>query len=97
NLHMAETLLERLNGKLDRDMFEDRYQEALRRLVTAKQKGKKFVFAEEPERESNVVDITAALKASLRGAKGGGTAARAPKKRSATRSRSTHKRGKRAA
>lgn len=99
NLQMAETLLERLNGKLDRDMFEDRYQEALRQLVTAKQKGKKFVYAEEPEREGNVVDITEALKASLRGAakSGEGATARAPKKRSTTRSKSTHKRGKRAA
>jgi DNA end-binding protein Ku len=96
---MAETLLERLNGKLDRDMFEDRYQEALRQLVTAKQKGKKFVYAEEPEREGNVVDITEALKASLRGAvkSGEGATARAPKKRSTTRSKSAHKRGKRAA
>jgi Ku protein len=99
NLHMAETLIERLTGKLDRDMFEDRYQEALHKLVSAKQKGKKFVYAEEPERESNVVDITEALKASLRGAgkSGEGAAARAPKKRSATRSKSAHKRGKRAA
>ena len=68
NLQMAETLIERLTGKFDLDMFEDRYQEALHKLVTAKQKGKKIVYAEEPERESNVVDITAALKASLKSA-----------------------------
>jgi Ku protein len=99
NLQMAETLIERLTGKFDLDMFEDRYQEALHKLVTAKQKGKKFVYAEEPERESNVVDITAALKASLRGATkpantnaGRGTG----KKRTNGRSKST-KRGKKAA
>src|SRR5215813_3381068 len=33
NLQMAETLLERLTGKFDTDMFEDRYQEALQKLV----------------------------------------------------------------
>jgi Ku protein len=99
NLQMAETLIERLTGKFDLDMFEDRYQEALHKLVTAKQKGKKFVYAEEPERDSNVVDITAALKASLRGAgKPANTnATRASKKRSATRSKSSPKRGKKAA
>ena len=99
NLQMAETLIERLTGKFDLDMFEDRYQEALHKLVTAKQKGKKFVYAEEPERESNVVDITAALKASLRGTgKAANTnATRASKKRSTARSKSTPKRGRRAA
>jgi len=97
NLHMAETLIERISGKFDRDMFEDRYQEALHKLVTAKQKGKKIVFAEEPERDSNVVDITEALKASLRGSGKAGNGGRsAPKRRPAARSKS-RKRGKQAA
>ena len=100
NLQMAETLIERLTGKFDLDMFEDRYQEALQKLVTAKQKGKKIVYAEEPERESNVVDITAALRASLKGmGKAANTNARgtAAKKKTTTRAKSTPKRGKRAA
>lgn len=100
NLHMAETLIQRLTGKFDRDMFEDRYQEALHKLVTAKQKGKKVVFAEEPERESNVVDITEALKASLRGTSKGGESGGTrgtPKRRPAARSKSTRKRRKQAA
>ena len=99
NLHMAETLIDRLTGKFDRDMFEDRYQDALRKLVTAKQKGKKIVFAEEPERESNVVDITEALKASLRGAsKAANTnTARGAHKKRAPKAKSHHRRGKRAA
>ena len=101
NLQMAETLIERLTGKFDLDMFEDRYQEALHKLVTAKQKGKKIVYAEEPERESNVVDITAALRASLKGmgkaaanTNARGTTA---KKKTTARPKSTSKRGKRAA
>jgi DNA end-binding protein Ku len=103
NLQMAETLIERLTGKFDMDMFEDRYQEALHKLVTAKQKGKKIVFAEEPERESNVVDITEALRASLKGtAKAANANARAngkgtPKKRTPARAKPSGKRGKRAA
>jgi DNA end-binding protein Ku len=100
NLQMAETLIERLTGKFDLDMFEDRYQEALHKLVTAKQKGKKIIYAEEPERESNVVDITAALKASLRGTgKAANTNATrgTAKKRAGARTKSPGKRGKRAA
>ncbi len=99
NLTMAEALIERITGKFDRDLFEDRYQEALHKLVAAKQKGKKFVYAEEPERESNVVDITAALKASLKGlGKGGGAEATHPARRKKAPSRkSTHRRSKRAA
>jgi Ku protein len=103
NLQMAETLIERLAGEFDLDMFEDRYQEALHKLVTAKQKGKKIVYAEEPERESNVVDITEALRASLRGtakaaAADAGTGGKAaPKKRTTARAKPPSKRGKRAA
>jgi DNA end-binding protein Ku len=100
NLQMAETLIERLTGKFDLDMFEDRYQEALHKLVIAKQKGKKIVYAEEPERESNVVDITEALRASLKGM--GKTAANTnarggAAKKKAARAKPTPKRGKRAA
>jgi DNA end-binding protein Ku len=100
NLHMAETLIERISGKFDHDMFEDRYQEALHKLVTAKNKGKKIVFAEEPERDNNVVDITEALKASLRGtskADKARSARPAPKRRPAARGKSARKRGKQAA
>jgi DNA end-binding protein Ku len=104
NLQMAETLIERLTGKFDMDMFEDRYQDALHKLVTAKQKGKKIVYAEEPERESNVVDITEALRASLKGtAKAANVNARTngkgagEKKKRTTRAKTPAKRGKRAA
>jgi DNA end-binding protein Ku len=69
-LSMAETLLERMEGKFDLSMFEDHYQEALRNLVESKMKGQKPIKAEEPERPSNVVNLFDALKASLD--KGGG-------------------------
>jgi DNA end-binding protein Ku len=97
NLTMAEALIERITGKFDRDLFEDRYQEALHKLVAAKQKGKKFVYAEEPERESNVVDITAALKASLKGLGKGAEATHPARRKKAASRKSTHRRGKRAA
>jgi Ku protein len=72
-LSMAETLLERMEGKFDLSMFEDRYQDALRNLVESKMKGQKPIKAEEPERPSNVVNLFDALKASLdKGDRGGG-------------------------
>lgn len=64
-LSMAETLLERMEGKFDLSMFEDRYQDAVKALVEAKMKGKKPVVVAQPERTSNVVDLFGALKASL--------------------------------
>jgi Ku protein len=71
-LSMAETLLERMEGKFDLSMFEDRYQDALKDLVESKMKGQKPIKAEEPERPSNVVNLFDALKASLdKGDRGG--------------------------
>lgn len=70
NLQLAELLIEKMEGKFDLSMFEDRYQEALEHLVEAKMKGQKPVAAEEPERPTNVVNLFDALKASLEG-KGG--------------------------
>jgi DNA end-binding protein Ku len=69
NLKLAGLLIEKMEGKLDEDLFEDRYDEALHKLVEAKQKGQKPVYAEEPEKPSNVVNLFDALKASLDGDK----------------------------
>jgi DNA end-binding protein Ku len=92
NLAMAEALIKRLEGRLDEDLFEDRYQDALHKLVAAKRKGKEIVYPEEVEKPSNVVDITAALKASLKEtARRGRAGARKP------RSRTTRKRTRKAA
>lgn len=87
-LSMAATLLDRMKGKIDTDLFEDRYQDALRELVEAKIKGQKPIVAYEPERgRANVVDLFGALKASL-GEPGESpkkvTAARRPAKKSAS-------------
>ncbi|MGE0746061.1 MAG: Ku protein [Rhodospirillales bacterium] len=95
-LSMAEMLIERMTGKFDLSMFEDRYQEALRTLVEARMKGKKTVVAAEPERPTNVVNLFDALKASLEG-KGGGDK-KAPERRAAARRKpSSQAKGKKAA
>jgi DNA end-binding protein Ku len=89
-LQMAETLLEKMEGKFDLSMFEDRYQEKLHELVEAKMKGQKPVVAEEPTRPSNVVDLFGALKASLEQG-GGATAPQKSAPKQASKSKATRK------
>ncbi|MBE9607227.1 Ku protein [Acetobacteraceae bacterium H6797] len=62
---LAEQLLERQADEFDPADTEDRYEARLRELIDAKIKGEGFVQPEEEEPPSNVVDLMAALKASL--------------------------------
>jgi len=93
-LSMAETLLERMEGKFDLSMFEDRYQDALKDLVESKMKGQKPIRTQEPDRPSNVVNLFDALKASLdKGDQGGGS----PSKRAQPERHNTRRTTKKAA
>lgn len=80
NLSMAEMLIDRMKGPFDLDMFEDRYQDALRELIEAKAKGKRLPAPKAAKEPSNVVNLFDALKASLAGDDGGKPAAK-PKPR----------------
>jgi DNA end-binding protein Ku len=63
---LATQLIERQNGTFQADDSEDRYEAKLRQVIDAKLKGEGFTPEELPEPErSNVVDLMAALKASL--------------------------------
>ena len=67
---MAETLIEKKSSDFDAKEFENRYIDALKKLIAEKQKkkGKRIIQDDEPERfpkGSNVVDLMAALKKSL--------------------------------
>ena len=69
-LEMAETLIEKKTSDFDAKEFENRYIDALRKLITEKQKkkGKRIIQDDEPDRPakgSNVIDLMAALKKSL--------------------------------
>jgi len=69
-LEMAETLIEKKSSDFDAKEFENRYIDALKKLIAEKQKkkGKRIIQDDEPERfpkGSNVVDLMAALKKSL--------------------------------
>jgi DNA end-binding protein Ku len=65
-ISIAEKIIEQQQGPFDPSRFVDRYEEALKALIADKEKGQKPVKSEEPE-DTNVVDLMAALRASLQG------------------------------
>ncbi len=89
-LELATTLIDKKTAPFDASEFEDRYVEALRKLIDKKAKSKsdKLVLedVDEPEggKSGNVIDLMAALKKSV-GSEKDGAAKKAParKKKSA--------------
>ncbi len=77
---IAEKIIAQRAGPFDPSQFVDRYEAALKALIAEKTKGHKPVAADEPE-DTNVVDLMAALRASLDGK----TAARRPPAKSAAK------------
>jgi DNA end-binding protein Ku len=61
---IAEKIIQQKEGPFDPSKFVDRYEEALKAMIAEKQKGHKSVAVEEPA-DTNVVDLMAALRASL--------------------------------
>jgi DNA end-binding protein Ku len=96
-LELAETLIEKKKSDFDASEFENRYIDALKKLIAEKQKkkGKRVIQDDEPERlpkGSNVVDLMAALKKSL-----GEDKKPAAKRSEAKRAPARHTRAKKAA
>jgi DNA end-binding protein Ku len=77
---LAKDIMGKLKGSWQPGTFVDEYQEALRGLVKAKQKGKEPRLPEIAKPESNVVDLMSVLRRSLEGGKqpDGKKRARAP-------------------
>ena len=70
-IEIARAIIDKQDGVFDPSLFEDRYADALRKLVAEKSKG--LVIEEKAAApESNVIDLMEALRRSLRG--GGETA-----------------------
>ncbi|RZJ24240.1 MAG: Ku protein [Brevundimonas sp.] len=79
-VEIAEKIIGQKEAKFDPGTFRDRYDEALKALIKAKQKGgKTLVEAPQPE-DTNVVDLMAALRSSLKGSATGGRKAAPAKK-----------------
>jgi DNA end-binding protein Ku len=64
-LKLAVHILESKKGKFDPDKFEDRYETALKKLIEAKQAGKKPPTLAEPK-PSNVINLMDALRRSAK-------------------------------
>ena len=65
-ISIAEKIIEQQEGPFDPSKFVDRYEAALKALIEAKKKGHKAAKVAEPK-DTNVVDLMAALRASLGG------------------------------
>jgi DNA end-binding protein Ku len=61
---IAEKIIDQREGPFDPSQFVDRYKKALKTLIADKQKGRKVTEVDEGE-TTNVVDLMAALRASL--------------------------------
>jgi len=71
-LAMAESLIESMTGEFDPDLYHDEYRQALEKVIEAKIEGREVV--EQPVQEEDtgsVVDLMAALRASVAAAKKG--------------------------
>ena len=66
-ISIAEKIIEQQEGPFDPSQFTDRYEEALKALIASKQKGHKVAKVAKPD-DTNVIDLMAALRASLGGA-----------------------------
>jgi len=82
-LRMAKQLIEGLSTEWNPKQYRDTYTEALRKRISAKNAGKEAVETTDEEPEGRVLDLMAALEASVDAAK----KRRAPRKttRKATR------------
>ena len=80
-ISIAEKIIEQQEGPFDPSQFVDRYEEALKALIEDKKKGHKPAKVAEPD-DTNVIDLMAALRASL-DAKDKGAAKPAAKAKSA--------------
>lgn len=89
-VEIAARIIGQKEGDFDPADFTDRYDDALREMIKAKQKGgKNVVEAPEPD-DTNVIDLMAALRASLQGSASSG-AAKKPAKKTATKSSTSEK------
>ena len=66
---MAEQLIGAMTGEFDPGQYQDEYRTALMKIIESKVEGREVVAAPAAEETSNLVDLMAALEASVRAAK----------------------------
>ena len=65
---MAAQLIEAMTGEFDPAQYHDAYREALMQVIESKIEGRETVAVEEPEEGTKLVDLMAALQASVKAA-----------------------------
>jgi len=73
-LTMAKQLVSAMTGEFDATQYKDEYRQALEAVIEAKVEGKETVEIEEPEETGKLIDLMAALEASVSAAKAARTA-----------------------
>jgi DNA end-binding protein Ku len=68
-MKMAQQLVSAMTAEFDPASYKDEYREALETIIEAKVEGKETVEIEEPEESGKIVDLMAALEASVNAAK----------------------------
>ena len=68
-LAMAKQLVSAMTGKFDPAQYKDEYRQALESVIQAKVEGKETVEIEAPEEGGKLIDLMAALEASVKSAK----------------------------
>jgi DNA end-binding protein Ku len=68
-MKMAQQLVSAMTAEFDPASYKDEYREALETIIEAKVEGKETVAIEEPEETGKLVDLMAALEASVNAAK----------------------------
>jgi DNA end-binding protein Ku len=64
-LKMAKGLVEALSDKFDPSLYSDEYRAAVEKIIEDKAAGRELVFEEAPAPRGTVIDLAAALEASL--------------------------------
>ena len=65
---MASQLIEAMTGEFDPAAYRDEYREALMQVIESKVEGRETVSVAAPEESTNLVDLMAALQASVKAA-----------------------------
>jgi DNA end-binding protein Ku len=73
-LAMAKQLVSAMTGEFDPAQYKDEYRQALENVIQAKVEGKETVEIEQPEESGKLIDLMAALEASVKSAKDARTA-----------------------
>jgi DNA end-binding protein Ku len=84
-LKIATSLIESLSTSFKPSAYKDTYREQVLEMIERKAKGQEIVLPEEPEEKAEVVDLLAALEASIEAAKKGRPKPAAPSKKAARR------------